>query len=135
MLEKAGIVSEDANGLLSASQKFFYKRQFGEDLVRTLGFSFSAFGSTLVHNALLHRRTDLTTEERKHGIGRLERAVFSEHLADRGIVELKAWVRDAGPRFLAEAHEVIGKDEIRGADRGDVAPHVVGVGVYYFEED
>lgn len=134
MLQQAGILSQDSDGLLSVNQKFFYSRQFDEDFVRGLGFSLSSLGSTLVHNAMVHKRTDITNE-RKRELGRLERTVWSEHVSDREIAKLKGWIDEAVPRFLNEVDELVGKSEVRSADRGDVPPRVVGVGVYYFEED
>jgi Family of unknown function (DUF6502) len=135
MLQQAGIVTHDSDGLLSVGQKFFYARQFDEDFVRGLGFSLSSLGSTLVHNATVHKRTDIPNE-RKRELGRLERTAWSEHMTEREIAKLKAWVEDdAAPRFLGEAQELIGKSEVPNTDRRDVQPRVVGVGVYYFEED
>jgi uncharacterized protein DUF6502 len=134
MLQQAGILDHDSDGLMSVRQKFFYSRQFDEDFVRGLGFSLSSLGSTLVHNATVHRRTDIPNE-RKRELGRLERTVWSEHMTDREIAKLKAWVDDAAPRFLIEVDELVGKSEVPKTDRRDVPPRVVGVGVYYFEED
>jgi hypothetical protein len=134
MLQQAGILSQDADGLLSVGQKFFYSRQFDEDFVRGLGFSLSSLGSTLVHNATVHKRTDISNE-RKRELGRLERTVWSEHMSEREIAKLKAWVDEAAPQFLGEADELVGKAEVRSAGRVDASPRVVGVGVYYFEED
>jgi hypothetical protein len=134
MLQQAGILTQDADGLLSVGQRFFYARQFDEDFVRGLGFSLSSLGSTLVHNATVHKRTDISNE-RKRELGRLERTIWSERVTDREIAKVKSWVDDSAPRFLVEAQKVIGKSEVRSADRGEAKPHVVGVGVYYFEED
>jgi hypothetical protein len=134
MLQNAGILKQDSDGLLSVGQQFFYSRQFDEDFVRGLGFSLSSLGSTLVHNAMVHKRTDLPNEQKRE-LGRLERTVWSEHMNEREIAKLKAWVDEAAPRFLVQADEVIGKSEVRSVDRGAVPLRVVGVGVYYFEED
>ena len=135
MLQQAGIITHDSDGLLSVKQRFFYARQFDEDFVRGLGFSLSSLGSTLVHNATVHKRTDIPNE-RKRELGRLERTAWSEHMNEREIARLKAWVEDDGAlRFLREAQELIGKSEVPSSDRTDVPPRVVGVGVYYFEED
>src|SRR5262245_45697153 len=135
MLQQAGLLTQDADGLLSAGQRFFYARQLDEDFVRGLGFSLGSLGSTLVHNATVHKRTDIPNE-RKRELGRLERTAWSEHMSDREIAKLKAWVEDEGaPRLLLDAQELIGKGEVHSTDRSDVSPRVVGVGVYYFEED
>jgi hypothetical protein len=134
MLHQAGILTQDSEGLLSVGQKFFYSRQFDEDFVRGLGFSLSSLGSTLVHNATVHKRTDISNE-RKRELGRLERTVWSERMSEKEIAKLKAWVDEEAPQFLDEADELVGKAEVRSADGLDVPPRVVGVGVYYFEED
>ena len=133
-LQKAGILSQGPDGLLSASQQFFYARQFDEDFVRGLGFSFSSLGSTLVHNAAVHKRTDISNE-RKRELGRFERVAWSEHMSSKEIANLKAWADDAAARFVLEAVDLIGKSEVRTASRGDLPPRAVGIGVYYFEED
>ena len=132
-LQKAGVIVQDSDGLLSVRQKFFYSRQFDEDFVRGVGFALSSLGSTLVHNATVHRRTDLTNE-RKRELGRLERTVWSERMSDAEIAKLKSWVDDAAPRFLGEAEELVGKSEAHPGHR-DSRSRLVGVSVYYFEED
>ena len=134
ILQNAGILSQDSRGLLSVSQKGVFTRQFDEDFVRGLGFSFSSLGSTLVHNATVQKRTDIPSE-RKGALGRLERILSSEHMTDREIAKLRAWVDDAAPQFLEEAQKLVGKSEIRSADRDHLPRRVVGVGIYYFEED
>lgn len=134
ILQNAGILSHDSDGLLSVSQKGFYSRQFNEDFVRGLGFSFSSLGSTLVHNATVNRRTDITNE-RKRDLSRLERTLWSEHMTDREVAKLKAWVEEAAPQFLDEAQKLVGKSEIRSGERADLPRRAVGVGIYYFEED
>ncbi|HEY3495328.1 MAG TPA: DUF6502 family protein, partial [Polyangiaceae bacterium] len=134
MLQQAGILTYDPDGLLSVGQRFFYARQFDEDFVRGLGFSLSSLGSTLVHNATVHKRTDISNENKRE-LGRIERTVWSERMTDKEIARLKTWVDHAALQFLVEAEELIGKSEVRSTDQGDLAPRVVGVGVYYFEED
>src|SRR5690606_11459221 len=98
------------------------------------GFSLSNLGSTLVHNAAVHQRSDLTNE-RKAELGRLERTAFSEHLSDKGVARLKAWVEQAGPRFMAEAQQVIGENEVHHTDLRGPRRRSVGLSIYYFEED
>ncbi len=132
-LQKAGVIIQDVDGLLSVSQRFFYSRQFDEDFVRGVGFALSSLGSTLVHNAAVHKRTDITNE-RKRELGRLERTVWSERMSDAEIAKLKAWVDEAAPRFLGEAEEIVGRSEAQQRDQ-DASPRLVGVSVYYFEED
>jgi hypothetical protein len=133
-LQKAGVLSEDSAGRLSVSQKFFYSRQVDEVFIRGLGFSLSNLGSTLVHNATVHQRTDITNE-RKRELGRLERVVFSEHLTEKGIARLKEWVDGSASRFIEEAQQAIGQNETHQDQSAQTRPRTVGVSVYYFEED
>ena len=133
-LQKAGVLTQSSDGLLSVNQSFFYSRVFDEDFIRGLAFSLSNLGSTLVHNATVHQRTDIPNE-RKRELGRLERAAWSEHLSDDGAARFKAWVDDAAPRFLRESNRLIGEIELPKGSRGSNRPRSIGVSVYYFEED
>lgn len=133
-LQKAGVLSQDDEGLLVVNQPFFYPRQFDEDFVRGLAFSFSNLGSTLVHNAALHQRTDLSLG-RKSELSRLERGVWSEHLSLEATTRFKDWVDHAAPRFLEEANGRIGESELPKEQWAAHAPRAVGVGIYYYEED
>jgi hypothetical protein len=133
-LQKAGLLTQDSDGLLSVSQPFFYSRTFDEDFIRVLAFAMSNLGSTMAHNAALHQRSDLSYEQRKE-LSRIERSVWSEHLSEEGVARFKAWVNLAVPRFLEEADAVIGEAEVARSERGKKPPHTVGVGLYYYEED
>jgi hypothetical protein len=133
-LQKAGVVTQDETGSLAVSQPFFYSRQFDEDFVRGLAFSMNNLGSTLLHNTQVHRRLDLTNEQ-KRVLGRLERVAWSEHLTDEGIRRFKAWVDEAAPRFLDESNRRIGEHEIPKREWATNRPRAVGISVYYFEED
>jgi hypothetical protein len=133
-LQTAGVLSQEPDGRLSVTQKSFYSRRVDEDFIRGLGFSLSNLGSTLVHNATVHQRTDLSNEKKRE-LGRLERTAFSEHLTDRGISKLKDWVARAVPVFLDEAQQVIGENEARKGEFAQAQPRTVGIGIYYFEED
>jgi hypothetical protein len=133
-LEKAGILTEDSDGLLSVSQPFFYSRTFDEDAIRRLAFSISNLESTLVHNVTLHQNAQLSQEKRKE-LGRLERVVWSEHLSDEGVARFKAWIRLAAPPFLDEVNHMIGEAELPRNERETKPPRAVGIGLYYFEED
>ncbi len=132
-LQKAGVLAVEADGLLTASQRFFYSRQVDEDFIRGLGFSLSNLGSTLVHNATVHQRADIPNE-RKRELGRLERVAFSEHLSPKQIDGFKAWVNEAAARLINEAQQLIGGSEMH-SDSSASPPKAIGVSVYYFEED
>jgi hypothetical protein len=133
-LQKSGLLTQGPSGLLSVSQAFFYPRKFDEDFIRQMAFSLSNLGSTVVHNATLHQRTELP-DHKKAELSRLERGVWSEHLSEEGVAEFKAWVERAAPRFLEEANHLIGKAELPREDWRTTPPHAVGVGIFYYEED
>jgi hypothetical protein len=133
-LEKAGVIDHDGEGPLSVSQKFFYARSVDEDFIRGLGFSLSSLGSTLVHNATVHQRTDISNEKKRE-LGRFERVAFSEHMSDKGRAKLKTWVDAAASKFMSDAQLEIGQNEIHDGKAPNERPRTVGVSVYYFEED
>lgn len=133
-LQKAGVISQDANGLLVVSQPFFYSRQFDEDFIHGIAFASSNLGLTLAHNSVVHQRLDLSNEDKRQ-LGRLERAAWSEHLSDEGIAKFKRWVDDAAPRFLQECNRRIAENELPRKAWAGNRPRATGIGVYYFEED
>ena len=133
-LEKAGVVTPTPEGLISVTQPYFFSRNFDEDLIRQVAFSMGNLGSTLVYNASLHQRADLS-HERKAELSRLERGVWSEHLTPEGAVRFKAWVETAAPRFLDEANHLIGEAELARTQWADFPPKAIGVGIFYYEED
>jgi len=134
ILQKADVVAEDLEGRLIVRQPFFYSRRFDEDFIRGLAFSAGNLGSTLTHNATVHRRLDLSNEEKRQ-LGRLERVTWSEHLTTEGIAKFRAWVEEAAPVFLEGGERQIGEAELPKAGWDSHRPRAVGVGVYYFEED
>ena len=133
-LQKAGVLTQHADGSVSVSQQFFYSRVFNEDFVRGAAFSIGNLGSTLVHNAAVHQRTDISNEKKRE-LGRLERVIWSEHLSEEGIARFKAWVDEVAPRFLDEGNKVIGEGELPKKAWSTRAPRAIGVSFYYFEED
>jgi hypothetical protein len=133
-LQKAGVLTQDSDGFLSVSQSFFYSRVFDQDFIRGLAFSMNNLGSTLVHNAAVHQRTDISNDKKRE-LGRLERAAWSEHLDEEGIAKFKAWVDDVAPQFLRESNRFIGENELPKSAWNSARPRAVGVSVYYFEED
>jgi hypothetical protein len=133
-LQKAGLLSQDATGLLSVGQRFFFSRRVDEDFVRGLGFSLSSLGSTLAHNAAVHQQSDIS-DEKKRELGRFERVAFSEHMTDKGIAKLKAWADSAAAKFIIDAQQAIGRNEARQTESAQTRPKTVGIGIYYFEED
>jgi hypothetical protein len=133
-LHKAGVIEQDAQGLLIVRQPFFYSRAFNEDFVRGLAFSLSNLGSTLVNNAAVFQETKLS-REKKAELYRLERGVWSEHLSEAGATRFKSWVDEAAPRFLEEANRLIGENELPKSEWSQRPPRAVGIGLFYYEED
>lgn len=130
-LQKAGLLTQNSDGLLTISQSFFYPKVFNEDFIRGLAFSLSNLGSTLVYNATLHQ----TPEPHRADRYRLERGVWSEHLSKEGTVRFKTWVDTAAPRFLEEANRLIGETELPRSEWSATSPRAVGIGLFYYEED
>ena len=133
-LQKAGLLTQDSEGMLWVSQPFFYPREFDEHLIGQLGFAMSNLGSTVVHNAMLRQRADLS-DQKKAELSRLERGVWSSHFDEAGAARLKAWVNVAAPRFLEEANHMIGEAELPRSERGAKRARAAGLAVYYYEED
>lgn len=133
-LQRAEVLSQDAEGLLVVRQLSFYSRRFDEDFIHGIAFSSSNLGWTLAHNAFVHQRMDLSNEE-KRLLGRLERVAWSEHLSEEGTARFKKWVDDAAPRFLLESNRRIAENELPRTAWASSRPRATGIGVYYFEED
>jgi hypothetical protein len=133
-LEKANVLSVGADGLLAVNQPYFFSRRFDEDFIRRVAFAMGSLGSTIVHNASVHQRPDLS-EAKKAEIGRFERGVWSEHLTEEGAAKFKRWVETAAQRFLEEANHRIGESELSRSSWGGVEPRAIGVSVFYYEED
>ena len=133
-LQKAGVLTQDAEGRLVVSQPFFYSRVYDEDFVRGAAFSLGNLGWTLVHNASVHQRTDISNDSKRQ-LGRFERVIWSEHLRDDGVARFKSWVDLAAPRLLDEGNRVIGEGELPRSAWSQARPRAIGVGLYYFEEE
>jgi hypothetical protein len=133
-LEKAGVLSPTQDGLIAVTTPYFFSRRFDEDLIRQLAFSMGNLGSTLVHNAALHQRADLS-QQAKAELSRLERGVWSERLTPEGVTRFKAWVDATAPKFLDEANRLIGQAEVPRDRWKEIPPRAVGVGIFYYEED
>ncbi|HJR69497.1 MAG TPA: DUF6502 family protein [Gammaproteobacteria bacterium] len=133
-LQKAGVLSQDLAGLLVVTQPFFFSHEFDEDFVRGIAFCMANMGSTMVHNAKLTQKADLSRKQ-KAELMRLERGVWSEHLDAAATAQFKAWVDQAGYRFLEEANHFIGRSELPRSQWANHTPRAVGVGLYYYEED
>jgi hypothetical protein len=133
-LQNAGVLSQDPVGLLVVTQPFYFSHQFDEDFIRGVAFCLANMGSTMAHNAALTQKPDLSHKQ-KAELMRLDRGVWSEHLDATAITQFKAWVDQAGPRFLEEANHFIGRSELPRSQWAHHPPRAVGVGLYYYEED
>jgi hypothetical protein len=134
ILEKAGVVTQDREGRLVVSQAFTYSKDFNEDFIRGLAFSSGNLWSTLVHNATLQQRTDLS-DEQKSDLYRLERGVWSEHLSREGTQRFRDWAKATALQYLDQANHLIGETELPQSQWPTVPPRAVGIGFYYYEED
>jgi hypothetical protein len=133
-LQKAGVLRLEADGHLSVMQPFFYRTTYDEDSIRNAAFSWANLGSTVAYNLGIQQRTELSTEK-KLELRRLERGVWSEHLTKEGAAKFKSWVDAAAPRFLEEANRLIGENELSQQQRTSIVPRVIGVTIFYYEED
>lgn len=133
-LQKAGILVEAADGRVCVTQPYIYARRYDEDLIRSLAFSLGNLGSTLVFNASVHKRSG-SSEEKNQERARLERGVWSEHFSKDGAARFKKWVEIAAPKFLEEAHQLVGENELPKSEWSTTTPRAIGVNVFYYEED
>jgi hypothetical protein len=132
-LIRAGTVQEIEGGRLSVRERWFRPARFDEDFVRRIAFSLENLGTTIVHNASLYQRPGFS-ESSDADLRRLERIAWSERLNDDAIHEFRAWVRREGVRFIDEAVDWIGKNELPRNQWTERAK-TLGVGLYYFEEN
>lgn len=134
-LIRTGTVSEDALHNLTPHARYFYPDEFDEDFIQTAAFALKNLGNTLVHNAAIWAHTDLagdpTTVTRTH----FERSAWTDRLRPESTETFKAWVRTEGARFIEQADDWIGNNEIPKTSCPDMEPKSVGVGLYYFEEE
>ena len=133
-LQRAGTIRQLPNGLLIPDRRYFYSSQFDSDFVKRIAFSLSNLCSTVVHNAELNKDS-LLTEQDNDRFGRFERCAWTERMSPEAIEAFRTWVRSEGTRFVERADTWIGENELQRPDWKDEDRRVVGVGVYYFEED
>jgi hypothetical protein len=133
-LQKIGVLASEETGRAVPAQSYTYTRQFDADFVRGMAFSLNSLGTTLVHNADLSQRPDLPPVERL-ALARLERTAWSEHLTETSMLEFKLWVDQAAPQFLKQANQLIGQHELPREHWNETPAKVIGVGVYFFQEN
>jgi hypothetical protein len=133
-LQRAGVLTQDREGSLVVTEPFYFAHRFDEDYIRGIAFALTNLGATVVHNAMLTQRTELSLQQKRE-LARIERGVWSEHLDVQAIAQFKAWVNQAAPRFLEEANHIVGRSELPRSQWGNHTPRAVGVGLYYYEEE
>jgi len=132
-LQKAGILVQQADGRVSATQPYLFPREYGADLIRNIAFSLGNLGSTVAHNASVQQLQ--ASSEKKRELARLQRGVWSEHLSEEGAKKFKQCVESAAQRFLAEANQFVGENELPRSQWSKTKPRAIGVSVFYYEED
>jgi Family of unknown function (DUF6502) len=133
-LQRAGTIRQLPNGFLIPDRRYFYSPQFDSDFVKRIAFSLANLCSTVAHNAELNKDSAITEEENDR-LGRFERCAWTERMSSEMIEAFRTWVRTEGTSFVERADAWIGENELQKTDWQDDARRVVGVGVYYFEED
>jgi hypothetical protein len=133
-LIRAGIASENKDGLLVAHNRYLLPTTFDDDYVRGIAFTYSNLGDTIVHNANLRQRNDLTRDELLQR-SRLQRTVWSEHMDEESNARFKAWICDRAESLLQEADKWIGDRELPRKEWNDRSARTVGLGLFYFEEE
>jgi hypothetical protein len=128
-LIRAGTVKEIDGGLF-VCERWFRPARFDEDFVHRIAFSLENLGATIVHNAGLYQQRGSASPE----VGRFERIAWTEQLSDDAREAFRSRVRRDGERFIDDAIDWIGKNELPRSEWTD-APRALGVGLYYFEED
>lgn len=133
-LRQAGTISEDSNGLLLPRHRFFVPAQLDERLIRGMFFSLSNLGSTVAHNANLRRARTSSDDFDPHRLF-LERAAWTNHIALPARQSFRDWVREEGTRFIDLADSLLGEHELPRSKWHHADQRLVGVGIYYFEEE
>jgi hypothetical protein len=130
-LREAGAL-EEAQDMLSPRERFFFSSQFDEDFIRDIVFSLSSLANTVVHNALLRQNGDkkLTVKE-----AFFERTAWTDHIQPDRTIDFRDWVKAEGRRFIETADQKLGENELPKSDWSAGEQKVVGVGLYYFEEE
>jgi len=114
-----------------ATESYYIPTNTSNDFIRGLGFALSNLGGTLLHNATIRnvraRIADTPT--------RFERSAWTEHLDEGAVTRFREWVDVNGARFVTEANEWIGSNELPKRSWSRSRQRATGVGIYYFEDD
>jgi hypothetical protein len=133
-LRQANALADDTDGSLLPRHRFFVPIQLDEDLIRGMFFSLSNLGRTVAHNADLRRSLDFRVDANLDHIF-LERVAWTSHISLDAKLAFRKWVREEGARFIDVADSSLGENELPRAAWTAENRGVVGVGIYYFEEE
>jgi hypothetical protein len=65
----------------------------------------------------------------------LQRTAFTDHISVEAVADFQAWAKSEGARFIEEVDAHLGEIELP-RDRWTAAnQRVVGMGIYYFQEE
>jgi hypothetical protein len=133
-LQRSGAAEIDGGGLLCARKRYCCPDELHEDLVRYLGFAISNISKTLVFNAALSANLENQTREGIHD-RRFERCAWTARLCPDSVERFREWVSVEASRFVEAADHWIGGNELNRSEWADHKERVIGVGLYYFEDD
>jgi hypothetical protein len=133
-LRRAGIVDEQ-NGVLLVQKRIQLPLDFDEDLIRRIMFSMSNLNATVAHNAQLLARKSEISGQTPTNLARFERCAWTDRLQVESVLMFRDYVRHEGNRFLEHAEAWLGEHEIPRHTWPSHTPKVLGVGLYYFEEE
>lgn len=133
-LRRSGIVDEQ-NGMLLIQKRIQLPLDFDEDLIRRITFSMSNLNATVAHNAQLLARKNEIAGHSPASLARFERSAWTDRLPTEAVLMFRDYVRQEGSRFLDEAEGWLGEREIPRSTWPSHTPKILGVGIYYFEED
>jgi hypothetical protein len=132
---RRGRIVDEKDGVLLVQNRIQLPASFDEDLIRRITFAMANLNSTVAHNARLFQQKDAAVDEAATKLGRFERSAWTDRLTADSILIFRDWVRRRGHDFLQEADSWMGEHELPRKNWRSHMPKVLGVGIYYFEED
>jgi hypothetical protein len=120
-LLRTGAIREGPGDELIPNRRQVIPEEFDEKLISSVAFNLHGLASTIAYNS----------NEKRRGLGRIERFVQSAFLDDTQRRRVRATMRKRIERFSDEVDDSFGLS--RGVEEGSGAR--VGVGIYYYEED
>jgi len=131
---QAGTVEEDANGWLVPRKRLFVASQLDEDLIRHMCFAAATLTNTIVHNVRFRQRGGRPKATNPEGTY-LQRTAFTDHIRAEELAGFQAWAKREGARFIEEVDAQLGEIELPRERWTAGNQRVVGMGIYYFQED